>query len=230
MTTSGTTTFNFNALEAITKAFHRLGKASEGEALSARMYDDGRSSLNLLLKAIGAEEHLWTKTETTVTLVSETAAYALTPKPLRVLSVRRDDGTSEIPLNEMARQDYFNQPNKTDSPSTPVSWYYDPQATTGTLYVWPAPASASATLYTLNLTVLRRIEDIISANDDIDAPQEWQQGLIWLLANDLETEYPVNDGRLAQKIERQADFWWAKAKAWDNEPASIFIQPDYEWC
>jgi hypothetical protein len=230
MTTSGTTTFSFNAVEVITKAFHRLGKASEGEALSARMYDDGKSSLNLLLKAICAEEHLWTKTETTVTLTSETAAYVLTPKPLRVLSVRRRQSGIDVPMNEMARQDYFNQPTKTTSPSTPNSFYYDPQTTTGTLYVWPAPSTASATLYTLYLTVLRRIEDVISSNDDIDAPQEWQQGLIWLLANDLETEYPVNDSRLAQKIEKQADFWWAKAKAWDNEPASIFIQPDYQWC
>jgi hypothetical protein len=44
MTVSGSTNYALNTNEIIDKAFHRLGKASEGEAISARMYEDGRSS------------------------------------------------------------------------------------------------------------------------------------------------------------------------------------------
>jgi hypothetical protein len=230
MSTSGTVSFALNVNQIIEKAFHVLGKASEGEAMSARMYSDGLSSLNLLLKTLNTMEHLWTKTERTLTLVASTAGYVLTPKPGRVLSVRRYDGTNEIPLNEMSRQEYFDQPNKTSSPSTPVSWYYDPQSTTGTLYLWPAPATTPASLYTLNLTYLRRIQDMVSSSDDLDMPQEWLQAIVWNLANDLETEYPVNDGRLATKIERKAALLLGQLMSWDNEPASIFVQPDYQWC
>jgi hypothetical protein len=47
-----------------------------------------------------------------------------------------------------------------------------------------------------------------------------------MLADDLETEYPVNDARLAAKIERKA----AEAKQildyWDTESASLYMQPD----
>jgi hypothetical protein len=229
MTTSGTVSFSLNTGQIIEKAFHVLGKASEGEDLSARMYSDGLSSLNLLLKTLNSMEHLWTKTETTVTLLASTAAYVLTPKPGRVLSVRRTDGTSEIPLSEMSRQEYFDQPNKTSSPSTPVSWYYDPQSTTGTLYLWPAPASTIISAYSLNITYLRRIQDMVGSTDDLDMPQEWLQPIVWNLANDLETEYPVDDARLAVKIERRAAMLLGQLRGWDNEPASIFVQPDYQW-
>lgn len=230
MTTSGTASFALNANQIIEKAYHVLGKASEGEAITARMYTDGLSSLNLFLTTLNTMEHLWTKTERTLALVASTAGYVLTPKPGRVLSVRRSDGTSEIPLKEMSRQEYFDQPNKTSSPSTPISWYYDPQSTTGTLYLWPAPASAVVSLYTLNITYLRRIQDMVASNDDLDMPQEWLQAIVWNLANDLETEYPVNDARLATKIERRAGMLLGQLRGWDNEPASIFIQPDYQWC
>lgn len=232
MSTSGSVSYNLTALEMIEKAFHRLGKAAEGEALSARMYEDGRSSLNLLLKSrLGTMEHLFTKAERSVTLVANTASYMLTPKPGRVLSVRRrytsGSTITDVPLNELSRQEYFDMPVKTSSPSTPNSWYYDPQTTTGTLYVWPPPSTAVATDHTLQLTYLRRIEDMIGTGDDLDMPQEWIDPVVWLLADDLETEYPVRDSRLALKIERKAAESLALIKSWDTEPASIFIQPDY---
>ena len=237
MTTSGTTAYTMTALEIIDKAFHRLGKASEGESLTARMYSDGLSSLNLLIKGpmLGTMEHLWTKTERSLTLVADTAAYVLTPKPGRVTSVRRrlTVGTdyTDIPLYEMSRQEYFDMPVKTSSPSIPVNWYYDPQSTTGTLYLWPAPSSQSITDgYSLQLTYLRRIEDMTSTSDELDMPQEWIDGVVWLLADSLETEYPVNDPRLAQKIERYSREAKGLLKAWDTETASIYMQPEtYPW-
>jgi hypothetical protein len=232
VTTSGTVSYDLVTSEIIDKAFRILGKSSEGEALSARMYEDGRTSLNLLLKTWGTMEHLWTKTERSLTLVANTAAYVLTPKPGRVLSVRRryTYGTSvtDIPLNEMSRQEYMEMPVKTSSPSTPNSWYYDPQATTGTLYVWPAPSTAVVTENTLQITYLRRIEDMNATGDSLDMPQEWLQAVIWNLADELETEYPVNDPRLAAKIAGKAVQLKAMLKSWDTEPASLYMQPEYQ--
>ncbi len=112
--------------EIISKAFHILGKASEGEALTARMASDGQSSLNLLIKTLGASSHLWTTEEGELTLVAGTEAYVISPKPMRIISARRHQSGIDTPMNEMARSTYFDQPNKTASPSTPVSFYYDP--------------------------------------------------------------------------------------------------------
>lgn len=229
MSTSGSTNFNMVANEIVTKMFALLGKYSEGRALSARQYADGMLTLNLLVKTWGAQERLWTRTERSVTLLASTASYALTPKPGRVLSVRRKVtlGGNETPLREMSRQEYFDTPNKTTE-AVPTGFYYDPQTTAGTLYVWPTPSTAVAAAQTLNLTYLRRMDDFDASNNDADLPQEWLQALIWNGANDLEPEYPVNDARLALKIEQRAAKLYKDLSGWDNEPASIYLQPDYQ--
>lgn len=231
MSTSGSTNFNLVANQIIDKAFHRLGKASEGEAMSPRMYEDGRSSLNLILKRLGTNERLFLKTEGSLSLVADQEGYTLTsPFPLRIQSVRRrhTDDTIDTPLREMSRQEYFDLPTKSSNSGTPVAYYFDPQRASGVLYVWPPPSTTVAADNTLRLTYLRRIEDMDSTTDDLDMPQEWLDSIVWLLADDLETEYPVNDARLAQKIERKA----AQAKAdldwWDTEGTSIYFQPEFQ--
>jgi hypothetical protein len=129
-------------------------------------------------------------------------------------------------MNELSRQEYFDLPNKTADASVPVSWYFDPQTTTGTLYLWPAPDTNAASDYTLQITHTRRIEDMDSSADSLDMPQEWLDAVIWLLADDLETEYPVNDARLAAKIERKAIESKQMLDYWDTETTSLFMQPD----
>lgn len=233
MTTSGSTNFNLVANQIIEKAFNRLGVASEGEAISARMYADGLESLNLMVKAWGAREHLWLRTEASVTLVASQASYALATlflqKPMRVVEVRRRISGIDTPLTEYSRQTYTEQPNKSVA-SVPVAFYYDPQATTGTLYVWPAPSTATAASTTLQLTYLRKMQDFDNSNDDADLPQEWLDALIWNLADSLSTEYPVSDPRLAAKIEMKAATTLAAIDSFDTEPGSLFLQPEANWC
>lgn len=224
-----TVTYTLSASQIIDKAFHVLGKASEGEAMTSRMYDDGLSSLNLLMKTWESQPHLWTQAEATLTLVAGQAAYPITPKPMRISSVRRQLNGIDTPMNELARSDYFDQPNKTQSPSVPVSFYYDPQQATGILYLWPAPSTQAATQYSINYTYWRRLSDVNVSSDTPDIPQEWQEALVWNLASALETEYPVNDARLANKIDQRAALLYGELKAFDNEPASLFLQPDYRW-
>lgn len=232
MATSGSTDFGLVTNTIIEKAYNRLGVGSEGEALTARMYEDGRSSLNLMVKAWGASGHLWLKTEASVTLVASQGSYDLTTlftkKPLRVLSVRRrlTSSTQDTPLWELSREEYDELPNKT-SEGVPVQFYYDPQRSTGTLYVWPEPSTAVAAANTLRVSYLRPIEDFDASNDDPDLPQEWLNALIWNLADELEPEYPCNNPRLAGKIADKAAESKALIEAWDTEPASLYLQPDW---
>lgn len=232
MTTSGSYDYTLTANQIIDAMFNKLGVGSEGEALTARHYEDGRRVLNLLVKKWGAAEHLWTETEGSVILIADQQSYALATlfsvKPMRVLSVRRKvtSGGNETPLNEMSRQEYFDTPNKSQS-STPNSFYYDPQRTTGTLYLWPPANTATAAAQTLNVSYLRRMADFDGASDEADMPQEWLDALIWNGADSLEVEYPVNDQRIASKITAYALDSFAALKGWDHEPASVFLQPDY---
>lgn len=233
MSTSGSVDFSLVTNTIIARAFNRIGAASEGEPVSASMYADGKEELNLLVKAWGAREHLWLRTEGSITLVANQAEYALatlfTPvKPMRVLSVRRrvTSGAIDSPLREMSRAEYFDLGNKTTA-AVPSGWYYDPQRATGTLYLHPTASTATAAAQTLKITYLRKIQDFDESNNDPDLPQEWLDALVWNLADALSTAYPVNNARLAAKVERRAAQSLAEIEAFDTEPTSLFLQPEW---
>lgn len=233
MAVSGDTTFNLVGNDLVQEAYQLCGLDSEGEAITAKMYTDGRRSLNLILKDWGAKERLWLRTEATpLTLVTDTASYALTPdsqKPLRILSVRRRNSDSiDTPMRMLSRQEYFDLPNKTTA-GPPVCWYYDPQTTAGTLYVWPRPAAADATEYTLPYTYLRRMDDIDSSSNDADIPQEWLRALAYTLATELALKNGIA-GDLRAEISARAASHVADIEGWDNETAAIFLMPDDRMC
>lgn len=231
MSTSGTNdTFTLSNNEIIAAAFALLGVGSEGEALSDRMYTDGTRSLNLLIKTYSAMDHLWVREQASLTMVAGQAAYVLPNKPMRVISARRKitSGGYEVPLTAWARQEYLDQPNKTSSPSTPVNFYYDPQRTAGTLYLWPAPSAAVAPTITIEYDYLRRMDDMLASNDEAPLPVEWLEALIYNLAVRLMPQYPVNDGNLSGLVIQQAKDLFAALKGWDEEPVSLYVQPDYQ--
>lgn len=227
MSTSGTAAYNLTTLQLIEAGFNNLGIAQEGEALTPRMYQDGLRALNLLVKTWGAHPRLWIMTEGALSLVYGQAAYSIVPKILRVTSVRRRQSNIDTPLNMLSRQEYFDQPNKTESPSMPVSFYFDPQTTTGTLYLWPSPDAQAVSQYEMNYTYVRRMDSMLASNDDLDLPQEWMEPVIWNLSKRLMAQYPVNDGNQAGLILGIAKETYDNLLSWDNEPASLYMQPDY---
>lgn len=230
MTTSGVTTYTPTLTEIIEGAFNCLGVAQEGEALTPRMFADGKRALNWLIQSWSANPHLWTYQEGTLTMVGGQAAYALSdPRPLRITSVRRVQNGIQVPLIQFSRQEYFDQPTQTTSPSIPVNYYFDPQVDEGTLYLWPCPSVTAAAQYTLAMTYVRQMDIMSASNNTIDMPQQWIEPVNWNLAKRLMTQYPVNDPALMQLVLAQAAETYAQLIQWDNEPASIFISPEYRW-
>lgn len=228
MTVSAVTTASFSLNELIREAFDVIGVGSEGETVSADMYRRAKSSAMLMTLSFNAMDDLWRRTLRTVTPVSGQAAYTLEPKPMRVLSARRKQltGGYETPMTEWSRQEYLDMPNKTSSPSTPVNFYYDPQRDTGVLYLWPVPSSTVASQISVIIDELRPMFLMDASNDTLDMPAEWQETWVMNLAKRLKLKYPVNDPGLDAKVDELADTLFARLKAWDNEPASIFLQPD----
>jgi hypothetical protein len=232
MTTSGSTDFGLVTNTIIEEAFDVCGVGSEGEAISADQYERARRSLNLMVKAWSAEEHLWLRTEASVTLVASQASYALatlfSQKPMRVLSVRRrvTSGSLDTPLLELSRQDYDAISSKTVA-AVPTSFYFDPQRATGTLYVWPTASTATAAAQTLLVTYLRRIEDFDGSNNDPDLPQEWLEAVTsgsptgWRSSTSA-TRACATTSACAPPMARAA------IESWDTEPGSVFLQPDWQ--
>lgn len=226
MTTSGTITFGLVLNELIEEAFNIAGMGSEGEAITADMYARGKRSLNLLVKALSAHDHLWLRTSQSVALAAGTASYALSPRPKRIIDVRRKVTATgiETPLTEWSRTQYDEMPNKVVQ-SIPTAYYYDPQLNAGNLYVWPTASSATASTTTLQVTYLRTVEDFVDSGNSADLPQEWHLALSYLLAEQLALKYGVAPD-IRQEIAARAQTYKADIESFDTEPASLFMQPD----
>lgn len=229
MSTSGTTSYNLVALQIMDEAFDLCGIGAEGEAITADMYERASRSLNIIAKAWSTNEHLWLKATGSITLTEGTQSYSLATTPLRVLEVRRriTSGSIDTPLSELSRIDYFEQPNKTVK-SIPVAFYYDPQVSSWTLYVWPTASAATASSMTLQYTYLRRIEDFAATNNDMDLPQEWMKPLTYALAEQLALKYGVAPD-IRQELAARAAEARADLEAFDEEPASLMMMPDTRW-
>lgn len=220
MATSGSTDFSMDAREIVTAAFREAKIIAAGETPTADELADGLQKLNLILKTWSAKEHLWIRTEGTQALTASTASYAISGAR-RMLSVRRRTSSIDTPMNELAREEYYDLPTKTAT-GTPASWYFDPQRSTRTLYVWPTASTAVAANTALHFTYLRVIEDLDALDNDPDLPQEWLETLIYNLAAKLALAYgsdvyPILKVEAAQLLN--------DLSAEDQEPVSVYFQP-----
>lgn len=220
MATSGSVDFSLTAREIIAEAFKVAKIVSGGETPTATEMADAETTLNLMLKTWSAKEHLWIRTEGTQALSASTASYAITGAR-RMLSVRRRTSSIDTPMNELSREEYYDLPNKSGT-GTPVSWYFDPQRSTRTLYIWPTATAAVAANTALYFTYLRVIEDIDDLENDPDVPQEWLEALIYSLAARLALSYGSD---ALQNVTAIANGLVGDLASQDQEPVSVYFQP-----
>lgn len=148
-------------------------------------------------------------------------------RPLRLVNGRRRDWTGSDPIdtpfaNMVSRQQYMDQPNKNNA-GLPTEGYYDPQITDGELHIWPSPNSSS---HTVHLTGQMPVEDIDTASNNFDFPQEWLEALEWNLAVRLAPRVgtPLNE---RSWLKNEALEKRMLLMAWDTEPTAVFFQPDF---
>lgn len=148
----------------------------------------------------------------------------LIPRPMRLLQVRFGERYTftEIPTNQWARSEYFEQPDK-DSSGTIVHWYYDPQLRDGELFVWQVAANVRQVL---RFTYTRPINVSINTLDDPDVPAEWFGPLKWALAAEMGPMYGVKMDRQVI-LNDQAASAMGLALDYDIEPSSMNVQPDF---
>jgi len=130
-----------------------------------------------------------------VVLTNAAGGYEVTIIPLgrggdRPLKFRdawiRDDATGQdTPQLQVARQDY-NQFGYKAQTGVPNQYWYDPQLNTGYITVYPVPTVLGRTFHGI---VQIPIQDMVTATDNFDLPQEWLQAIKWGLADELSLEY-----------------------------------------
>lgn len=172
MSTSGSINFSLNAREVCTYALEELREIGSGQEPDADAMAKVMRRLNLMLKSWQATgPNLWRQTDGSVSLVANTASYALSPRPFRVIEARyRSAAGVDIPMFDLTRQEYLDLPLKTSS-GVPTNYYVDYQRGSAVLYVWSVPASV--TTETIQYSYQRVFEDIDRLDDDLDIPQEY---------------------------------------------------------
>lgn len=83
-----------------------------------------------------------------------------------------------------AREDYSRLALKLLN-SFPSYAYYDPEYPVGKLYIWPVPSSQ----YQIHILVKQAIPQVVSLSDTIYMPAEYQELILWNLAERIRPTY-----------------------------------------
>ena len=227
MATSGSKTFNTTESSIIEDALLMIGAIDQDEEIEASDYSKARRMLNMLTKFLAIKANLWVTEDIVHTLTPGTQSYTVGTgldidivRPLRLEHVRRTDGTSEIPVHVVARQEYMDLPNKTTQ-SALLQAYYDPQLANGVLYCWP---TGDANNTSITLTFKRTLDDFLASSNNPDFPVEWQLPLVTLLAEKLAPSYL---GAVPQWLQVEASMMMRAVIAWDEEDVEVSFQPGY---
>lgn len=180
-------------------------------------------------------------TSTTLTLTSGVSAaagdralvFAFTNKaykPLRIHSARCvtgiDSGVTstktEIQMAIVSYMSYFDIPVK-GSNGRPVQLHYNPDITSGDLYLWPRPDSSN---YRIEFTYERILQDLDEATDDFDFPAEWLEPLMYQLAIRLAPAFG-RDQKATAVIGPMAVALLHDLKDWDSEITGLTFVPDF---
>lgn len=146
------------------------------------------------------------------------------PRPLMITpedSFIRDVDGNDRTIAVISRGEWNDRGTKTAEGNI-VEIYYDPQLTNGVLQVYNEPDTVTDSLH---ITCQFPIEDMDSANDDFDFPQEWLLALQLNLSLLLSTSFGVPKSEYTKLRDLAADALM-QAEAWDAEKTSVFIQPD----
>lgn len=134
----------------------------------------------------------------------------------------RDDATGQDTSQlQVARQDY-NQFGYKAQTGVPNQYWYDPQLDTGVVTVYPVPTTLGRSFHGI---VQMPIQDMVTATDNFDLPQEWLQAIKWGLADELSLEYgcPADiRGEVAAKAAKFVDDCFS----YSMEESSVYFTVD----
>lgn len=207
-------TGTLTARQYITQALRKVGVVGREFQPDGEMINDGLIALNAMLKHWQNHgPHLWGTTTGSVTLVADTASYALSPRPIAVLNARfKNASGTELQMFRLTRQEYDELPMKTTN-GVPTQFMVQKGITTTTMYVWPLPASV--TTETVEYTYTAEFEDVTDS-DDLPVPSEFRETVIYNLAARFADDYSLNDD-VSRRVIARAQSLLIDAEAFDRE-------------
>lgn len=229
MALSGSYDFDLTCQELITEALELAECYEVGETVSAADIATCRRTLNIMVKLwVAKGVGLWLQQEVNFTLVEDQASYTIgkvgtedidEPRPLEIIEARHRNATTgnDIPLNIVSRETYMRLPDKSTG-GFPTILYYDPQQTSGVIYLWQPMSNSTDSLY---MTIKAPVQDFDANTNNANFPQEWLAALTTNLAVRIGPKFGAP---ISADLRLQAQIDFAEASGWDREQGSVFFQ------
>jgi len=206
-------------------AFRRVG----GEQTKGYELRSARDALQFLFQRFMLRGvNLWTLEYTTVTLAAnQTLPIRLDFDTVDILeAVYRDTlpaSASDIAIQRMSRDQYTFLPDKATR-GFPTSIYIDRERDAPELYVWPVPNRAG---YELRFWAVKKLRDISTMVDNVDAPVRWiptiVAGLAWYLSMERRDIISIED---RMEMKRNFDEEFAEAAGEDRDRSPLRVEVD----
>lgn len=199
MTTSGQTIIEMNRDSICAAALRKIGAIALGQTASATEITNASEALNNLtaeFQTLGMP--LWARKDSPITMTA-TSTYTIgvgqttnIPFPLKILQAwtvpTAGGSVQELWPNAI---DVYNRLPTDGATGIPSQYTYQPFINYGVLRIWPVPDSTTITDRTLHISYLYPFEGFTSAADTPYFPREWNNALIYGLADLLAPEYGV---------------------------------------
>lgn len=128
----------------------------------------------------------------------------------------------DLPLTQWNRDTYaaINAKDQSGSPST--SYFYEKKLTP-TITLWPVPNNSTDHL---TLYQHRQPQDVGSLTQQIEIPQRWLDGFIWLLAARLCFELPAIDPQVVTNVLGMAEKQELEMEQTETDGATTYLTPN----
>lgn len=222
--------------DIITSALRKCGVLGDGETASSAMINTGAAAINPLISAMAADGMvIWkmeklvipfsTFTSTAPVTVGPAQTVVTTSAPLKCIGAWRQRSSDEntTPMEVITRYEHLDTPNPATT-GAPIQAYFQPLKTTGLLQVWPLPDTYWQTDGDLILDVHTQFTQTTTGTDVLDFPDNWEETLIYQLAQRLAPEYgvPIQERQL---LTADSERFYKKALDFSNEEGSIYMIP-----
>lgn len=145
-------------------------------------------------------------------------------RPLQLTNATlRNDDDNDTDIDIISREVYYGFSNKTTT-SQISQIYYDAQTTNGRLYTYTRTDTVTDKIIA---RAQMPIEDMDSAANDFDCPQEWYLAIQTNLAVLLAPSYGALTGVEFKALKLLANEEKDRTDGFDTEKTSILLQPDY---
>jgi hypothetical protein len=190
----------------IDRALRLLVQTNAGEAPTTQERTDALEAMNAMLDSWRNERLMCYAIRTeNLTLVGNQASYTIGPagnlnttRPVEILDAYVLDNNYSYPVRMIDEYEYANIRAKASTSTWPDYAYYQPSMPTGTLFVYPVPASGSTLVLLTRTPVLA-----FALGDTVSLPPGWEDALAYNLAIRLAPEFEATVTPDVMRIARE---------------------------